>query len=81
MPADIEVKTLAAGSYKIIDLICNLGLSSSRGEARRLVEQGGIKIGSEENLAVVTDSQKEIEVKAEMIIQRGKRQFVKIMTE
>ncbi len=80
LPADIELKSLAAGQYKIIDLVVALGLSSSRGEARRLIEQGGIKIGFGQDLVAINDSQEEVEVKSELIVQRGKRQFIKITT-
>jgi len=80
MPADIELKNLAAGQYKVIDLVVALGLSASRSEARRLIEQGGIKIGLNQDLATISDSQGEIEVISGLIVQRGKRQFIKITT-
>lgn len=78
LPDDIEEKEIAKGSYPIIDLVFNLGLSSSRGEARRLIEQGGIKFGFGQELRSITEPQAKVEVADKMIIQRGKRQFVKI---
>ena len=78
VPAEIETKTLAPGKYKIIDLVSALGLAASRGEARRVIEQGGLKIGFNNDLAAITDSQAETEVKDGLIVQRGKRQFIKI---
>lgn len=81
IPDEIEIKSLAAGKYKIIDLLSALNLSASRGEARRLVEQGGIKIGYAETMKTITDSQAEVEVVSNLIIQRGKRQFIKIATD
>jgi len=81
LPADMETKVLKAGKYKIIDLLSSLGLSASRGEAKRLVEQGGIKIGFDGELEALSDSQAEVEVAANLIVQRGKRQYIKIITE
>lgn len=81
IPSELEVKKMKAGSYKIIDLLVTLGLSASRGEAKRLIEQGGIKLGLIDNMKTISDNQSEITIVSEIIIQRGKRQFIKIMTE
>jgi len=48
-------------------------LTVSKSEARRLLEQGGVKIDNEK-WAV----DKIVEVKSGLIIQAGKRKFVKI---
>jgi len=81
IPDEIEIKKLTAGKYKIIDLLSALELSASRGEAKRLIEQGGIKIGYGETMKTFTDSQAEVEVVSNLIVQRGKRQFIKISTD
>ena len=78
MPDEVESKVVPAGNYKIADLLVALNLCSSRGEARRLVDQGGIKVGLVNNMKTLTDSQAEIVVSPGLIIQRGKRQFIKI---
>jgi tyrosyl-tRNA synthetase len=79
VPEEIEVKEIKAGEYKLIDLVSLLGLSSSRGEAKRVIEQGGVKVGPVKGLTVITDTQAEIKVVSNLIVQRGKRQFVKIL--
>jgi tyrosyl-tRNA synthetase len=79
VPDDIEVKEMKTGSYKLIDLVSSLGLSTSRGEAKRVIEQGGVKVGLVNGLTVITETQAEIKVVSNLIIQRGKRQFVKIL--
>ena len=68
--ADKKVK-----SINIIDLLVEIKFASSKSEARRLVEQGGVKIDGE----VVQDINQEIELEKEKLIQRGKRQFVKVV--
>jgi tyrosyl-tRNA synthetase len=47
---------------------------SSKNEARRLIEQGGVKINSEK-----INSDEEIEIQNGMIMQAGKRKFRKIV--
>jgi len=73
VPEDIPVVEVKNRRPKIEDLLVQAGLASSKSEARRLVEQGGVK----------TDGQKvselgEVEVKSGMIIQVGKRKFVRV---
>ncbi|MCF6408791.1 tyrosine--tRNA ligase [Pseudalkalibacillus salsuginis] len=58
----------------IVDMIVNLGLLNSKGEARRMIQNGGVKINQEK----VDDVQQQIAVEDGMIIQVGKRKFVKI---
>src|SRR5829696_5716768 len=42
IPGEIEEKNTAAGSRKLVELLTETGLASSKGEARRLIEQGGV---------------------------------------
>ncbi len=74
MPDEMPEMILPSGTKKIIDLLIDVKLVSSKGEARRLIDQSGIKI----NEVVIQDANSEIEIKNDLIIQRGKRQFVKI---
>jgi len=58
----------------IIDLLVLAKLASSKSEAKRLVQRGGVKI----NGKTETDWQKDIVLKKGLIIQVGKRKFRKI---
>lgn len=73
-PEDILEFSFSQGSLNIIDLLIETKLVLSKSEARRLIEQGGIKI----NEKVISDVKKECELLSGTIIQRGKRQFAKI---
>lgn len=44
VPDDIEEKPLPAQVYRLADLVTASGLVASKSEARRLIEQGGVKI-------------------------------------
>lgn len=74
LPTDIEEYICSAGKIKTSQLLIDSGMVSSKNEARRLIEQGGVKINAEK-----LSSDDEIEVKNGMIIQAGKRKFRKIV--
>ncbi len=63
----------------LISVLVNSGLCSSRGDARRNVEQGGVSVAD----VKVTDSKaviKKAELEADgVIIKRGKKNFVKVV--
>ncbi len=73
-PSKILEYKLSFTRYKLQDLLTKTKLASSKSEARRLIEQGGVKI----NRRVCKDWQEEIEIKKGMIIQVGKRKFAKL---
>tara|TARA_Y100000310_G_C20449658_1_gene700066 strand:- start:161 stop:889 length:729 start_codon:yes stop_codon:yes gene_type:complete len=56
------------------ELLTKTGLASSKSEARRLAEQGGVRIDD----VVQKDSKKRVKTKKGMIIQVGKRRFAQI---
>lgn len=73
-PTEIKSYKLQAISYKLTDLLVELKMAPSKSEAQRLVQQGGVKI----NDVAQKDWNKKIEVKGGMIVQVGKRKFVRI---
>jgi len=74
LPSQIPVFTTSKRVYPLIDLLFNSKLASSKSEARRIISQGGVKIDGE----VKRDWQEKIELKEGVIIQVGKRKFLKI---
>ncbi len=73
-PSEIPAVKLKNKNYKIIDLLVEIKIAKSKAEARRLIEQGGVKINSQ----TIKDWQKNITIEKGMIIQAGKRKFVKL---
>lgn len=72
IPEDIqEVKI--GGKCLLIDLLVELKFSASRGEAKRLIQGGGVKIDGEK----ISDLNYAIE--KECILQAGKRNFAKLI--
>jgi len=74
LPTDIEEYSCKTNKIKISQLLIDSSMVSSKNEARRLIEQGGVKINSEK-----INSDEEIEIKNEIIMQAGKRKFRKIV--
>lgn len=74
-----EIKEVRmAGEIGLLDLLVQEGMATSKGEGRRLVAQGGIKVKGE----AVTDEKAVITPTAEgILIQRGKRQIVKVFSK
>jgi len=57
--------------------LAQLGLASSRGEARRLVRGGGVYVDE----ARIGDPQQEVELKAGMLVRVGKRRVARLVTK
>ncbi|MFH0928168.1 MAG: tyrosine--tRNA ligase [bacterium] len=75
LPEEISEVMIAVPEMNIVDLLVETKLASSKTDARRLMEQGGIKIGEE----TISDPNRAIKITAEgTVIQRGKRQFAKV---
>jgi len=74
LPSDIKVFYSPLEEYDILELLFHLGLSKSKGEAKRLIQQGGVRIDNKK----IDISHKLIKVTEGMIIQVGKRKFVRL---
>jgi tyrosyl-tRNA synthetase len=75
LPAEIpEIKLTEVGPLQILDLIVKTNLASSKSEAKRLIEQGAVKIDGE----IKKDWREEIRVSPGLVIQVGHRKFIKI---
>lgn len=75
IPDEIEEFKLSEDSIKIIDLLSLTKMADSKGNARRLIEQGGVSIDSEK----VNDINYIVDSKKEFILKVGKRKFLKII--
>ena len=76
IPDEVESRKLKVKSINIIELLNEVGLTKSKGEARRLIAQNGIKIDGK----VVNDINMEVKIgKKGILLQRGKRQFLRVI--
>jgi tyrosyl-tRNA synthetase len=75
LPTQIPEIPVTAHAMNILDLLFITQLASSKSEARRLVEQGGVRIGEVKK----TDPTETIAIDDGTIIQVGPRKFVRIL--
>ena len=75
-PEDIEERTTACASWKLPKLLVELGLVPSMAEARRVIEQGGVYVDSERRTQ--TDFEVAISADHSVLVQVGKRKFVRV---
>ncbi len=74
IPDEIEEKTVVGANWNLAELLAETHLAASKGEAKRLIEQGGVKINGEK----ASDAKAEIALKEEVLIQVGKRKFLRV---
>lgn len=75
LPDDIELKQIGSSGMNIVDLIIGNDMAKSKSEARRLIEQGGVKVDGEK----ITDPNLILDLKEEKLLQVGKRKFLKVV--
>ena len=75
LPSKINKIKIKEDSLNILDLLLKTNLVKSKAEAKRLVLQKAVKIDQQ----VEKDWQKKVEIKKNLIIQIGKRKFIKVL--
>lgn len=75
LPDDMPEVKADKGEVKVIDFIAENDMASSKSEARRLLEQGAIKLDQEKI------SNETMNLSGEHVLQVGKRKFLKIIVK
>ena len=68
-----EIRTFKPHAYDLVSILVDSGLVSSRTEAKRVIEQGGVKLNQ------VVEKDPNAVVQPEVVIQKGKINFLKIL--
>lgn len=71
----VEIKM--DGEMGMLDFLCAIGLFDSKSDARRMIEQGGVQIDGQK----VSDWRATIIPKAEFMVQRGKKNHIKVVVK
>ena len=74
IPDEIEETSVAAQTWNLAELMVETNLAPSKKEAKRLIEQGGVKLNNEK----VSNTGAEIILSDEILLQVGKRKFLKV---
>ncbi|MCB0108736.1 MAG: tyrosine--tRNA ligase [Caldilineaceae bacterium] len=75
-PSDTPTFTLSA-PMSVVDILSEANLVKSKGEARRLIQQNGVRVNGE--TVSTTDETLSPENAADAVIQAGKRKFLRIV--
>ncbi len=76
LPEEIPELRIGEIEINIVELLVEAKLAASKGEARRLIEQGGVKVDGEK----VFDMSKILTIPSKgMLLQVGKRHFVRVI--
>lgn len=76
IPSDAVECSLSSNAYGVLDLLVAIGAFASKGEARRMVLNGGVKLNSEK----ISDPQMNVNIVGNdtLLVQIGKRKFFKV---
>ncbi len=75
-PAEISEIKIDSNPIGVLELFVTAGLTSSNGEARRLIKERALRIDD----IVITDEKSQITISDQgLLLQRGKKQFVKVI--
>jgi tyrosyl-tRNA synthetase len=75
IPKEIPViKASEINETELFEIIFSLKLAETKSESKKLIRQGGVKVNGEK----ITDPIHKLDLTKELIIQAGKRRFVKI---
>jgi tyrosyl-tRNA synthetase len=76
MPDEIEELEIVSGVYKLADVLVQINLAASKGEARRLIEQGGVKIDG----VKIPDAKADFTINSgdDFVFQVGKLKFLRV---
>ena len=77
LPTEMETENISSdcSDIKVVDLITRLKMVSSKTEARRMIEQGGVYINDQR----LSSKEGSIECEGEYIVRVGKRRFKKVL--
>jgi tyrosyl-tRNA synthetase len=76
LPSEMPEVIKAQGDYPILDLLIDLGLVASRGEGRRMIQQGGVYVDQ-----IRVESEKFVLSSGDLssrVLQVGKKKFIRV---
>ncbi len=73
-PEEIPVQKLESRSWNLVNLLISTKMAPSKSEARRLIEQGAVRINDQKK----TDPNEIIKIEGEVLLQVGPRKFLRL---
>lgn len=76
IPVDILTVEASSENFDLAQIVVDNKLTPSKSELRRLVKQGGVKVNSEK-----VDDLQDVVAQGELVVQIGKKKFIKIIVK
>ena len=77
VPDEVEERSVAVGKHRLVELLVETQLAASKGVAKRLIEQGGVRVNGEK--ATATGSEIDLSTGDSVLLQAGKLRFLRII--
>ncbi len=77
-PSEMPVFETSRGQYPVLDLLCDSGLAESKNDAKRVIEGNGVEIKVQNSKFKIQNWRESLDLRDGMVIQFGKRKFIKI---
>lgn len=77
---NMPTSEIASGINQVVDILVELKLAKSKGEAKRLIEGGGIKIG-EDKVADINATLSDEQLKEGFVLHKGKKVHIKVVAK
>ena len=78
---ELSEEDFTDGSIDVIGVLCKSGLTASRSEGRRAIEQGGVTVGNDKITDVKAVLAKEVFAGDGVVVKRGKKNFRKVIVK
>ncbi|MEO8647672.1 MAG: tyrosine--tRNA ligase [Acidobacteriota bacterium] len=78
-PSEVGEWKVASGKYRLVELLTDTELAASKGEAKRLIEQGGVKVNGEK--ATNSGAEVDLTTGSDILLQVGKLKFLRVLSE
>jgi len=76
---EMPTANIPAGVTSVIDVLVAVGVAKSKGEARRLIEGGGVSVNDSKVAAISEEIPAEAVAKGEFVLHKGKKVHIKVL--
>jgi len=76
VPEEVEEREIPSKVHRLAEILTSTGMAASKGEAKRLIEQGGVRVNGEKTTSVAAEF--DIKPDAEFLLQVGKLNFMRV---
>jgi len=76
VPEEVEEREIPSKVHRLAEILTSTGMAASKGEAKRLIEQGGVRVNGEKTTSVAAEF--DIKPDAEFLLQVGKLNFLRV---